>query len=100
MCGGVNWEFVAGVCHIARTTIVELDLLSENAVEVIEVDRKGVAHQIGLQTGDLITAINDPIVSNTDDLHRILAAMPQQSAFELTVIRSGSKLCFTVDQAT
>ena len=31
---------VAGVCHIARTTIVELDLLSENAVEVIEVDRR------------------------------------------------------------
>jgi S1-C subfamily serine protease len=90
---------VAGVCRVDRPVMIEFDLLSETAVEVIEVDQSGIAYQIGLQSGDLLTAINDRIISHVDDVHRVLAAMPRQSKFELTVIRGARKLEFTVGEA-
>ena len=90
---------VAGVCRVDRSLMIEFDLLSEMAVEVIEIDGGGIAHQIGLQSGDILTAINDRIIANVDDVHRILAAMPRQSTFDLTVIRGSRKIEFTVGKA-
>jgi S1-C subfamily serine protease len=87
---------VASTCRLSRETILEFDLLSDSAVQVIEIDSNGVAFQIGMEPGDLITAINDRIVANTDDIHRILAVMPLQSEFELTVLRGAQKLNLVV----
>lgn len=87
---------VAGAVRLTRASIVEFDLLSETAVEVIEVDSAGVGRKIGLQPNDVIIAINDRIVANVDDIHRILSAIAWQSEFELTLIRGSKKLSLMV----
>jgi S1-C subfamily serine protease len=87
----------ATVSEISRQQIRELDLLSERAVEVIEVDRTGLAGNAGVEAGDLLVAVNDRIVSSTDDLHRILATLPADKPFVLSVIRNGRMLDLTAE---
>jgi S1-C subfamily serine protease len=78
----------ATVVEVPRTLIRELDLLSDRAVEVIEVDNKGLAASAGIEPGDLIVAVNDRIVAGTDDLHRLLNSLKGRP-FILTVVRDG-----------
>ncbi|MGE3314195.1 MAG: S1C family serine protease [Planctomycetaceae bacterium] len=87
----------ATVSEISRQQMRELDLLSERAVEVIEVDRTGLAGRAGIEPGDLLVAVNDRIVSSTDDLHRILATLPADKPFVLNVIRNGRILDLTAE---
>jgi S1-C subfamily serine protease len=89
------------VTQLARRLVRELDLLSDTAVEVIEVLPKGPSDQAGLRPHDIIVAANDRIIGGVDDLHRVLsgrlvsAAAAQASepksepaGLELTVIRA------------
>jgi S1-C subfamily serine protease len=77
----------ATVTEIPRQLMRDLDLLSERAVEVVEVDRKSLAESAGLKPGDLIVGINGRIVAGTDDLHRMLSSMPVGRPFLLSIIR-------------
>ncbi|MEX2286357.1 MAG: trypsin-like peptidase domain-containing protein [Planctomycetaceae bacterium] len=86
----------ATVIEVPRHLMRELDLLSERAVEVIEVDRKGLAANAGIEPGDLIVAVNDRIVAETDDLHRLLNSLRGQP-FVLTVVRDGQLLHCSAD---
>ncbi len=90
---------VGAVSRVDRDPIIQFDLFSDTAVEVVDVDRDGVGFLAGLQPGDLITAINDRITSNVDDIHRILSLMPQDVGFEITVIRGTRKLELQVGAA-
>lgn len=80
---------VATVAKLSRALVRELDLLSEQAVAVIEVTPGSAAHQAGVRADDLIVAVNGRIVANVDDLHRILTQLPRELALEVTVIRDG-----------
>lgn len=90
----------ATVTEVPRQQMRELDLLSERAVEVIEVDRGGVAGRAGIESGDLLVAVNGRLVSGTDDLHRLLATLPADRPFVLSVVRKGQLHDFMADPKT
>lgn len=89
---------VASAIQLPRSVVVDLDLISDHAVQVIETDPRGVAARSGVQTGDLIVSVNDRIVSSIDDLHRFLARIPVESTLELSVIRDGQQQQITLLQ--
>ena len=62
-------------------------MLADQAVQVLEVLPGSPAHWAGIEAGDVITALNDRLISNIDDLHRLLSAVPLDRSFELTVVR-------------
>jgi S1-C subfamily serine protease len=86
----------AGHRQIPPETARQLDLLNEIAVEVHELDAKAPAAKAGLQSGDLIVALNDRVVSTIDDIHRLLSRTPQGESITLTIVRDGSKREMTV----
>ncbi|WP_010585879.1 S1C family serine protease [Schlesneria paludicola] len=79
----------AAVVQLPRSVVVELDLISNLAVQVMEIDSRGVAYRNGIRQGDLIVAINDRIVSNVDDVHRFLSRMPVETSLEFSIVRDG-----------
>src|SRR5205823_1573047 len=86
----------AGHRPIPPTLARSLDLLNEHAVEVGEIDANGPAARAGVKSGDLIVAINGRLVSTIDDIHRLLARLPQSGSLALTVIREQRRLDLTV----
>ena len=81
----------AAVNRMPRVLIRQLDLLSDQVVEVIDVINGSVAHSAGIRAGDFIVAINDRIIANVDDVHRILSVFPMSTSLEVTIVRNGSK---------
>lgn len=72
---------------IARRLAHELDLVSDQAVEVISVLAEGAAARAGVRAGDVIVAVNERLVSSVDDLHRMLSHTPTAPQLVLTLIR-------------
>jgi S1-C subfamily serine protease len=89
----------AAVVALPRRLVRELDLLADQAVEVVETRSGGAAAKAGLQTGDLIVAAAGRIVASTDDLHRVLAAMPANGEVTLQVVRDDRLIEVTVRPA-
>ncbi|WP_437228403.1 S1C family serine protease [Planctomicrobium sp. SH661] len=83
---------IAGLRRIPPAQMRELDLLSDEAVEIIEVSPDGPAAQVGLQAGDLLIAINDRLISSLDDIYRLLSLFPLTMPLEITAIRDDEKL--------
>ncbi|WP_373652574.1 MULTISPECIES: S1C family serine protease [unclassified Schlesneria] len=77
----------AAVVQLPRAQVLDLDLVSDLAVQVMEIDPRGVAGRSGIQPGDLIVSVNDRLVSSIDDLHRFLTRIPVDAALELAVVR-------------
>jgi S1-C subfamily serine protease len=77
----------AGTAALPRRLIRELDLLTDKAVEVAEVISSGAAARAGLKAGDLIVGAAGRIIGSTDELHRILAALPAEREVVLQVVR-------------
>ena len=82
---------VAQTVGIGRETVVEFDLLSDSAVEVVETTPGGSADKAGIRPGDLIVAINDRIVSSVDDIHRLLSVIPVSTPLTVTILGSHRK---------
>ena len=78
---------VAAVVALPRRLVRELDLLADQAVEVVEVRPGGAAASAGVQGGDLVVSAAGRIVASTDDLHRVLAAVPASGEVALQVVR-------------
>jgi S1-C subfamily serine protease len=77
----------AAVVALPRRLVRDLDLLADQAVEVVEARAGGAAAAAGIETGDLIVAAAGRIVASTDDLHRVLAALPPTGEVVLQVVR-------------
>jgi S1-C subfamily serine protease len=77
----------AGVAPIERRLVRELDLLADRAVVVAGLEPGAPAQRSGLQTGDLIVAVNDRVVTSVDDLHQVLARLPVDKVVLLSVLR-------------
>src|SRR3954470_1642123 len=88
--GGVRRRqlgIVANVTRLPRSLVRELDLLSDQGVEVREVAPRGIADRAGIRADDVIVALAGRLVTSIDDVHRLLMALPADKEFELTVIR-------------
>jgi S1-C subfamily serine protease len=89
---------VAGAVRLPRKLVRQLDLLADEAVEVIEVAGGGVAERSGMRAGDIIVALGDRLVTSVDDLHRLMALTPADQAFELQIVRGrGTRLITIAD---
>jgi S1-C subfamily serine protease len=83
---------VAAAADVPRRIVRDLDLLSDQAVAVAEVVRGGAAERAGLAPGDLIVTAAGRLIGGTDDLHRVLAALPAGEQVVLEVVRGGRLL--------
>jgi S1-C subfamily serine protease len=72
---------------VPRRVVRELDLLTEQAIEVVEVLPHGPADTAGLQAGDWIVAAGGRITAGADELHRVLASLKAEREVELQVVR-------------
>ncbi len=66
----------AMVRPLPRLLARELDLLNDRAVEVASVEQGGPAEEASIRPGDLIYSINGRLVSDVDDMHRLLSRSP------------------------
>lgn len=73
---------------IARQLARALDLLTNRAVEVLQVDAGTPAYEAGVRPGDLIVAVDGRLVTSVDDLHRMLSKLPQGHWVTLGVVRN------------
>jgi S1-C subfamily serine protease len=86
----------ASVVLIPRWLVRELDLLSDQAVEVAEVLPDSAADRAGVRRGDWIVGAAGRIISGVDDLHRVLTALPGTQAVPIDVIRDEHRIELTV----
>jgi S1-C subfamily serine protease len=78
----------ATVTPLSRRVVQAHDLLSDQAVEVVEVTPGGAAEAAGLWRGDLLVAVNGRIITGMDDLHQILSGAPDSRQLLITLIRA------------
>ncbi len=79
----------AAPVRLAKALVRRWDLLSEQAVEVVEVIPDGAAARAGMQRGDVIVAIHDRLVASIDDIHRLLTQTPTDGSLDVTIVRDG-----------
>lgn len=77
--------------RLPRAIVRELDLLSDQVVQVVEVVPDSVADRSGIRSGDAIVAINDRITSGIDDVHRLLSHTLPETPLDVTVVRGRDK---------
>jgi S1-C subfamily serine protease len=83
-----RWLGIAGTTvGLPRTLVRELDLLADEAIEVLSVDPNGPASRAGLQVGDVIVAAAGRVTMTVDDLTRIVSIAHQGEPLELTIVR-------------
>ena len=74
--------------QLSRSLVREFDLLSHQAVRIVEVVSGSVAAEAGIEPGDIIITMNDRIVSSVDDIHRLLSLAPAATEFEIYFLRN------------
>ena len=82
----------ATIQKLPGSVVRQHDLLSDQAVRVVEVMTGGVADASGIQAEDLIIAINDRIIANIDDVHRLLSLVPSEAELEASIVRGDAKI--------
>ncbi len=78
--------------RVAREAVRALDLLTDQAVCVHDVEPQSLAAKSDLRSGDLLIAMNDRIIESVDDVHRLLASIPIELPIEVTIVRDSKKL--------
>jgi S1-C subfamily serine protease len=77
---------------LPRALVRRLDLLADQAVEVVQVSSGSPADRSGIRADDVIIALHGRIVTSVDDLHRLLSQLPMTGPLNLTVIRNGKPI--------
>lgn len=90
----------AQIVRLPRALVRELDLLSDQGIEVQEVMRGGLAHVAGIESSDIIIALAGRLVTSIDDIHRLLMTVPANKGFDLTVVRGDVLVHFHVPAST
>jgi len=68
----------------------------DSGVEIASIDLNGPAKNGGLQTGDIVIAMDGKPVASIDDIFRILAGWPVNQALRVSAIRLKDRLEVTV----
>ena len=77
----------ATAVQIPRRVVMALDLLVIEGIEVIDPIPNSPADAAGVQSGDIIIALNGRITTNIDDLHKLLNRLPSESDLQLSIVR-------------
>lgn len=72
---------------LSRHVLQELDLINTHGIELAGLDPHGPAAKAGLREGDILVTLNDRVLNDVDDVHRLLTALGEYREVHLTVIR-------------
>jgi S1-C subfamily serine protease len=84
------------IVPVPRRLARELDLLADQAIEVVDVLPRSPADAAGLVPGDWIVAAGGRIITGTDDLHRVLSGLKAEREVGLHVVRDERLIDLTV----
>jgi len=76
-----------GIVPIPRRVAHDLDLLTDQTIEVVEVLPGSPASAAGLAPGDWIVSAGGRIIASTDDLHRVLSSLKAERKVGLQIMR-------------
>jgi S1-C subfamily serine protease len=83
-----RWLGITGTTvALPRALVRELDLVTDEAVEVIEVAGGSPAAGAGLRAGDAIVTAAERVTTNVDELTRVIGLVPAGELLALEVIR-------------
>jgi S1-C subfamily serine protease len=83
-----RWLGITGTTvAVPRALARELDLVADEAIEIVDIDSNGPGAKAGLQRGDVVVAAAGRVTTTVDDLSRIVALVPQSDPLTLTIIR-------------
>jgi S1-C subfamily serine protease len=83
-----RWLGITGsATAIPRALVRELDLLTDEAVEIVDLDPRGPAAKAGLAAGDLIVSAAGRVTTSVDDLSRIVSLAPLGQPLAVSVLR-------------
>ena len=78
---------VATAIRLPPNLIRDLDLLTDQGIRVVEVQSGGAAARGGLQTSDILLAVNGRYVTSVDDIHRLLTGPKVGRELDVEYIR-------------
>lgn len=83
-----RWLGITGASVVLpRALVRELDLVANEAVEVVDLASDGPAASAGLRTGDVIVTAAGRLISTVDDLTRVIGLAPPGDVLALGVVR-------------
>ena len=86
---GQNVLLPKGMIHIGKAEV-------ESGVSVSGFEQNSPADRAGFHVGDVIVAMDDQLVTNIDDLHRLLTNQAVGRRFMLTVIRDFERVVLDI----
>lgn len=87
---------VAVPVRIPRRIVVQHDLLSDQGIEVREVQAGGLADSGGIRAGDILLSFNDRLPISIDDLHRLLTQAAAGTILHVDLLRGPSRQTVSV----
>jgi S1-C subfamily serine protease len=72
---------------LPRALVRELDLVADEAIEVLQVTEGSPAARAGLQAGDVVVAAAGRVTTNVDELTRVIGLTPVGEPLTLEVLR-------------
>ncbi len=85
-----------GIQDVTRDIAESLGLENARGALVTEPTADGPAEKAGIQSGDVITAVDGDQISDALDLSRTIAGKNPDTAVEVTVVRDGAEQTFSV----
>jgi S1-C subfamily serine protease len=83
-----RWLGITGTtAALPRALVRELDLVADEAIEVVEVAAGSPAAVAGLRAGEVIVAAAGRVTTNVDELTRVIGLVPRGEAIVLDVLR-------------
>lgn len=81
---------------LSRQVQRDHDLLNTHGIELATLDEHGPAAKAGLREGGILIALNDRVVSDVDDLHRLLTAIGEGREVLIAILRGNRVLELSV----
>jgi serine protease Do len=86
-----------GLQPLTDDLVKAFNLKSDEGVLISEVQPKSPAEKAGIQTGDVVVAIDNKPVKSTRELQLTVGAMAPGAKVQLKVLREGKEQSFTID---
>ena len=88
---------IKGVDVTNVKTLLGVELSVDNGVYIIEVSSNTPASSSGIQTGDIITKIDEQEVTSMSDLNKALYKYSKGDSAKISIVREGKESSLTVN---
>jgi S1-C subfamily serine protease len=95
-----RWLGITGTTvGLPRSLARDLDLVADEAIEIMDLDPGGPAAKAGVERGDIVIAAAGRVTTTVDDLSRIVALVPTGEPLTLTIVRNERMIDVSVSAA-